>query len=254
MVWLVQLGLQRRLSRKRQTVEPLLHHETPIGVIREMASEEVADKQEVDLFELQIPDPDATEIITLSQPKHIEGELWTPMLGEAGLGDWQLRGNWYLINDFIIGTPWRGSLVHSAIKFQDYIYRVKAKAMTGVDGFAVLFSVDEKNLVWMIGGWNNQRSEVAGIASTKVDGPIEKNRWYEVTVEVLPDKITGYLNGVSQWSLERAKFKAKDFSSDFLPGIGVATWSSVCKFKDPLIVNKGPVELASSNDKDKTEI
>lgn len=245
LAWALQLLLALQLI----ALGGLWWRRTPKSRRRRRTRQLAAEHNEVDLFApSQTADADDTEIISITPPPHVTGEQWIPMLGAEGLGHWQKRGSWFLVNDYIYANPWSASLVRTDFDFLDYIYRVKAKSIIGADGFIVLFTCDSQSLVWVFGGWGNSRSEVAGIAATRVAGSIEPGRWYEVTVEVLADNITGYLNGEKQWSIPRHGLKSQSFSKEFLSGIGVATWSSVCKFKDPLIVNK-----TNDDDKDKTE-
>ena len=200
--------------------------------------------QEVDLLDEPAPqdsdDDEDTEIIRLKKPQPLPQEEWIPMLDDQGMEVWKKHGSWFFHNDSIIGSPWRSSMVRSDIQFSDYIYRVKAKKISGSDGFIVLFSCDKQPLSWVLGGWNNAWSEVAGFEGTKTNDMIEHGRWYEVTIEVLPDSVSGYLNGDRKWFLDRKTLKGNELARELSPevGIGVGVWSTVCKFKEPIIANK----------------
>jgi hypothetical protein len=100
----------------------------------------------------------------------------------------------------------------------------------------------------VVGGWNNTRSELAGVPQTKTTGGIEIGKWYDATVEVLRDEIKGYLNADCQWAISRKNLPSQDFSAEFLVGIGMGTWNSVCKFRDPLLADK-----TDRDDNDNTE-
>ncbi len=197
----------------------------------------VAEIEEVDLLSDSLT-TDQTEVISLSQPRHVNSERWLPMLTEEGLDNWQRSGEWYIFNEFVVANPWRASLVRTDFNFEQYVFRLKAKKISGADGFVVLFQCDNHGLVWVLGGWNNSRSEVAGYKSTQYVESIKTDRWYEITIEVFDSVLNGYVNGDKKWSLSRKEIKASDVGEDFLTGIGMGVWNTVCKFQNPFIVNK----------------
>jgi hypothetical protein len=211
----------------------------------------VDQREEVDLLESGLPS-EPTEIVALSHTEDLEYEQWVDLLSEDANADWDKRGLWYAISDFVMANPWQASLVRKDIVFRDYVYRVKAKKLVGSDGWVVLFSADGRFYVWVLGGWHNTRCELAGHDETRTNYSIEANRWYDLTVEVLPDYVKGYVNGDKVWDVQRSKLKDIDYSKDFLGGIGVGCWNTVVKFKDMFVLDKNAT--ADAGDDDKTEV
>jgi alpha-L-arabinofuranosidase len=86
----------------------------------------------------------------------------------------------------------------------DYTYTLKARKLSGAEGFMIMFHVRGSNdyLWWNIGGWNNSRTIVEtcergakreiGQASNVT---VESNRWYDIKLEVQGRSIRGYLDG-----------------------------------------------------------
>ncbi len=89
-------------------------------------------------------------------------------------------------------------------EWTDYVYTLKAKKISGAEGFLILFHVRSTGdyLWWNIGGWNNSRTVVEtaehgakreiGDAS---DVTVEANRWYDIRLELMGRQIRGYLDG-----------------------------------------------------------
>lgn len=105
----------------------------------------------------------------------------------------------YPTNDAIMGSA---SYVGDT-NWSNYTYTVKAKKLSGDEGFLIPFAVkDQKNFYhWNIGGWNNTRSVVEealggtkNIVSDIRNVTIQTDRWYEIKVVVNNDTITCYLD------------------------------------------------------------
>lgn len=105
----------------------------------------------------------------------------------------------YPTNDAIMGSA---SYIGDT-SWSNYTYTVKAKKLSGNEGFLIPFAVkDQKNFYhWNIGGWNNTRSVVEealggtkNIVSDIRNVNIQTNRWYEIKVVVNKDTITCYLD------------------------------------------------------------
>ena len=207
-------------------------------------------REEVDLFESAMSS-EPTEVVAVGQAEDLDYEQWIDLLSEDANADWDKRGSWYAISDFVMANPWQASLVRKDINYRDYIYRVKAKKLVGSDGFVVLFPADGRFFVWVLGGWNNTRTELAGHSQTSVNHSVEPNRWYDLTVEILHDGVKGYINGDKTWEIPRSKLKEIDYSKDFLGGLGVGTWNTVVKFKDLFVLDKSD---STDADADKTEV
>ena len=86
----------------------------------------------------------------------------------------------------------------------DVTYTLRARKVSGAEGFLVLFRVrDDGDWVWWnIGGWNNTRHALeksTGGAKSElgpaVSGSVETGRWYDIKVEVRGERVRCYLDG-----------------------------------------------------------
>ena len=133
---------------------------------------------------------------TLYQSDFTKGTAgWKFAGGEWKTGDGALRQN---ANDSnllaMAGEP----------SWSDYTLTLKARKLGGAEGFLVLFNVkDERNMFhWNLGGWGNTKAslEIKEDGSNRefAQGPatgIETNRWYDIKIEVMGDKVSCYLDG-----------------------------------------------------------
>jgi alpha-L-arabinofuranosidase len=85
----------------------------------------------------------------------------------------------------------------------DYTYTLKARKLSGSEGFLILFSVkDNDNYAWWnIGGWGNTRHSVEYcedgwrvLVGKEASGPIETDRWYDIKIELNGEHIRCYLD------------------------------------------------------------
>jgi alpha-L-arabinofuranosidase len=80
----------------------------------------------------------------------------------------------------------------------DYTYSLKARKLSGAEGFLILFRVQDEGQKswWNIGGWGNQRHalEMGGIGDAEVPGRIETGRWYDIRIELKGPNIKCYLD------------------------------------------------------------
>jgi alpha-L-arabinofuranosidase len=86
----------------------------------------------------------------------------------------------------------------------DYTYSLKARKLSGSEGFLILFHARGRNDVvwWNLGGWGNTRSALERIADgakeefgTSSNVTIEPNRWYDIRIELKGPDIKCYLDG-----------------------------------------------------------
>jgi alpha-L-arabinofuranosidase len=86
----------------------------------------------------------------------------------------------------------------------DYTYTLKARKLSGSEGFLILFSVkDNDNYAWWnIGGWGNTRHAVEYcengwrvLVGTQETGSVETDRWYDIKIELSGQHIKCYLDG-----------------------------------------------------------
>ena len=112
-----------------------------------------------------------------------------------GNGDWQVQEGALRQNS-------RAENVRAVIgdkKWTDYTYALKARKLSGAEGFLILFGVQDENAKswWNLGGWGNQRHaiEMGGIVGNEVNGRIETGRWYDIRIETKGRNIKCYLDG-----------------------------------------------------------
>ena len=80
----------------------------------------------------------------------------------------------------------------------DYTITLKARKISGAEGFLVLFHVadDGDRNWWNIAGWGNTQNavELNGVQDGK-PGSVETNRWYDIKVEVKGQSVKCWLDG-----------------------------------------------------------
>jgi hypothetical protein len=163
---------------------------------------------------------------------------WTELFNQSDLKEWNVKGEWYAKDQAVIGFPWGGSITTKyEIPFDKYEFEVEAQRMVGGEGFAVLFQSQGKQLVWMIGGWKNTRSELIGNDSCKTNDVLDKFRWYYVKIESDEDKLVGFLDGRKVWELAKKDIVEPAQELGFQRGFGVAVWSSMARFQRIRIIS-----------------
>jgi alpha-L-arabinofuranosidase len=89
-------------------------------------------------------------------------------------------------------------------KWSDYVYTLKARKISGNEGFLVMFHVqdDDNWLWWNIGGWNNSRTVIQKTengASRELgraqNVTVDIDRWYDIKIETQGRHIRCYLDG-----------------------------------------------------------
>lgn len=113
------------------------------------------------------------------------------------------KGQWGVKNGALqqtgAGTDFRA--LFGDPTWQDYTLTLKAKKISGQEGFLILFDArDNKNWFWWnLGGWGNVRHAIerggGGPMQPAVDGQIETGRWYDIKIEVEGDRIRCSLDG-----------------------------------------------------------
>ncbi len=114
-------------------------------------------------------------------------------------GSWESRDG--VLSQTSNAAPSRA--VVSATDWQDYTVELKAKKISGAEGFLIL--VGRRNtsdyLWWNLGGWGNTKHGVE-LASgggksilSQSDGRIETGRWYDIKLEYNRKRMRGYLDG-----------------------------------------------------------
>jgi alpha-L-arabinofuranosidase/dienelactone hydrolase len=115
-------------------------------------------------------------------------------------GEWSVAGG--ALRQSADGTDFRA--VAGGPDWSDYTWSLKARKLSGQEGFLVLFGVrgDHDYLWWNIGGWNNrehgiEREDASGKVriGDAVPGSIEPGRWYDIRVELRGPTARCYLDG-----------------------------------------------------------
>lgn len=83
--------------------------------------------------------------------------------------------------------------------WRDYTLALKARKLSGAEGFLILFQVQRDNSKswWNLGGWGNRQHglEIPGIEAPRVAGSIETGRWYDIRIELKGTHVRCYLDG-----------------------------------------------------------
>ena len=173
-----------------------------------------------------------------SRDKYETNIGWTELFNQNDLKDWHVKGEWYVKEQLAIGFPWGGSIVTKYdIPFDKYEFEIEAQRMMSHEGFVVLFRLAQYQLVWVVGGWKNTRSEVVGYPSTVTSDALEKLRWYYVKVESDGEKLVGFLDGRKLWELQKSELHAPTHDLGFQNGFGVGIWAGMSRFQRIRIVS-----------------
>jgi len=123
-----------------------------------------------------------------------------------GTDDWAIgRGTWK-VEDGSLRQSSNREDTHATVgdaTWTDYTYHVKARQLSGPEGFLILFHVENNRDYWQwnIGGWGNTRSAIqrhdggsAEEVGEATDTKIEPNRWYDIKIDVHGSDIKCYLD------------------------------------------------------------
>ncbi len=120
----------------------------------------------------------------------------------TGFGDWRTyQGQWHVKDGALQQTDVKEDVraVAGDKSWKDYTLTLKARKLGGAEGFLILFDLQDEHAKswWNVGGWSNTRHglELDGASAPYVDGRIEKDRWYDIRVENVGDRIRCYLDG-----------------------------------------------------------
>ena len=133
----------------------------------------------------------AETLYTFDPAKNLDG--WSP----AAEGKWEVvDGALRQTNDQVnktnisIGDP----------NWQDYTVRLKARKLSGAEGFLIRLRDQNSRFVHInFGGWSNSAHGIEQNGSNPIvqkPGSIEPNRWYDVEISLAGDQISASLDGV----------------------------------------------------------
>lgn len=120
---------------------------------------------------------------------------WTP-----GTGTWNVANNIYSQTN--MATDCRS--ISSVISDSVYTYTLKARKVSGNEGFLIIFGYKDTNNFywWNIGGWGNTLTAieqcVGGSKSTlaSVAGSVNTNQWYDIKIVFTTENVLFYLDNV----------------------------------------------------------
>lgn len=114
---------------------------------------------------------------------------WSP----AG-GEWTIQDGAYRQNRQEVALSYFGDE-----SWSDYTLTLKARKVRGAEGFLVVFGrKGESKYWWNLGGWGNREHAIElnqSPVGRHVEGRIETDRWYDVKVELVGNRIRCYLDG-----------------------------------------------------------
>ncbi len=119
----------------------------------------------------------------------------------AGSADWRQDGGRWTVADGAyrqsqeaVGLSYIGDETWS-----DYTLTLKARKISGPEGFLVVFGrKDQSKFWWNLGGWGNSQHALElnqSPVGRNVRGRIETDKWYDIKVELAGNRIRCYLDG-----------------------------------------------------------
>src|SRR5262249_7369349 len=113
---------------------------------------------------------------------------------ETDGGSWSVVDGAYRPNERAVGLSFFGDN-----NWDDYTLTLKARKLSGSEGFLICFGrKNQERNWWNIGGWGNTEHAIEfnqnGLGR-HVPGSIETGRWYDVKVELTGTRIRCYLDG-----------------------------------------------------------
>ncbi|MCW3097199.1 MAG: alpha-L-arabinofuranosidase domain protein [Chthonomonadaceae bacterium] len=124
----------------------------------------------------------------------------------VGASDWKSAGGAWKVQTGVMHQTSTAENCRTYVgdpQWTDYTYRVKARKVSGREGFLILFHVqDTDNFIWWnVGGWGNTRTALERATSgaksevgNVTDMSIETGRWYDIRIEVQGKNIRCYLD------------------------------------------------------------
>ena len=168
-----------------------VHVETPVGEVPVSKGQIGVGtwNTAAEFKDIKVTDPDGKVLFASDFSKNSDG--------------WKLLGDdaeWSVHDGAIRQTAEREFIraLTGEKSWRDYTLTLKARKISGREGFLVLFHVasDDDRTWWNIGGWNNTQNAVeSGSTLDGKPGNIETGRWYDIRVEVRGNRVKCFLNG-----------------------------------------------------------
>ena len=130
--------------------------------------------------------------------------LWGEMVWNRSfeyLGD---DAGWWKVKDGVItetGMAQGARLPFGDSTWTDYEFSVKARKLSGNEGFLIIIRGSDDSWFWVnLGGWNNTGHQLLHVnpnaeIGQRIPGSIETNRWYDIRVRVEGRHIQSFLDG-----------------------------------------------------------
>lgn len=119
----------------------------------------------------------------------------------AGAEGWQQDGGrWSVANGvYRQGREGQGFSYFGAAHWTDYTLTLKARNIGGSEGFLILFGRSGGDRFWWnLGGWGNTQHAIEfnqTPVGSPVPGRIERDRWYDIKIQIAGPRIRCYLDG-----------------------------------------------------------
>ncbi|HLP75868.1 MAG TPA: alpha-L-arabinofuranosidase C-terminal domain-containing protein, partial [Candidatus Paceibacterota bacterium] len=134
------------------------------------------------------------EIFTSNFAHSAEG--WKPV-GRGQSDSWSVTNGVYLQSE-----PGRASSYTGSTNWCDYTLTLKARKLSGNEGFLIMFGRKGSDLYWWnLGGWGNSRHAIEHSVNNAqmpvgkgVEGSIETGRWYDIRIELTGNRVRCYLD------------------------------------------------------------
>ncbi len=114
---------------------------------------------------------------------------------------WQTRnGRWSVAEGvYRQGQRGQGLSYFGHEEWSDYTFSLKARKLSGGEGFLIVFGrAGQEQYWWNLGGWGNTQHAIEfnqTPVGTPVAGKIETDRWYDIKVKLAGRRIRCYLDG-----------------------------------------------------------
>jgi len=114
---------------------------------------------------------------------------------------WQRAGGRWTVQDGVYrqGRQGQGFSYFGDEDWTDYTLSLKARNVGGAEGFLIVFGRRGSDRIWWnLGGWGNTQHALEHnqtLVGRGVPGRIERDRWYDIKVELLGARIRCYLDG-----------------------------------------------------------
>ena len=178
---------------------------------------------------------------------------------EVGAGKWGVKNGQYVQSTTDAFLSSFVKAIHWDPEWSQYTLELKAMKLGGKEGWDIVFGIGADNKVpavkgdrnsmtfydWNIAGWGNTRSvlrkRVKGKNSNIIDATagktVENNKWYQIKIEVSPEKTVGYLDGKKGFEANEGPKGGR---------IGFSLFGTSAAFDDVVVYDEGGLSVDSS--------